>query len=460
VRVGGVFFAAIVAVALSGCVASWSKQRPGPAWTNGFWVWESTDVNPDDFDQAIDVLFVQAGSIERVDPRSVRALGKRPGDWRVWGALPRHLPAAKEYWLVFRCENQAVPDAASARTLAGTVSNVIGDARAEHMNVAGVQLDVDSPTHALPQYAGYLREFRKELPQGLELSITALLDWFREGTPVAQVIREVDEFVPQFYDIDASAYGREATIAGRLDAAQWGPVFNRFGKRYRIGISTFGRSRFVPRTAASTGWFGPSMFRDVVPLDIAANAGFRLETARNRANELVLRYRATKRIQTGSSKFEEGDAVEFILATPDSVRAAVKAARQMRGNVAGVVFFRWPGSGEALTMEPGEVLAAAGVQGVSRRENRIAIIDGRCAAVACADVYLEGPAPFSPKALRYRIRSSEELEYFLPEKNMPVRMAAPSELEVALPPYCARGRLYIGRAVTVKPAEFHVEEEP
>jgi hypothetical protein len=106
------------------------------------------------------------------------------------------------------------------------------------------------------------------------------------------------------------------------------------------------------------------------------------------------------------------------------------------------------------------VLAAAGIasQGQPAR-NRIDTIDGHCAAVECVDVYLKSGSPFSSSPTRYRIRASTELEYFLPEKNMPVRLKAPAELELSLPPYCARGRLFLGRAVSAHHSAFTVEQE-
>src|SRR5438045_2806642 len=55
--------------------------------------------------------------------------------------------------------------------------------------------------------------------------------------------------------------------------------------------------------------------------------------------------------------------------------------------------------------------------------------------------------------------ASAPLDYFLPERNVPVHLAGASELEISLPPYCSRGRLYIGRAVSLHHAEFTVEEE-
>ena len=112
-------------------------------------------------------------------------------------------------------------------------------------------------------------------------------------------------------------------------------------------------------------------------------------------------------------------------------------------------------------MQPDEVLIAAGLTTQARRQrSSVLVIDGGCAAVKCMDVYLQATNPFSPQPVRYRIRGSTELEYFLPEENMPVRMVGPSELELSLPPYCGRGLMYLGRAVTANPARFTVEEEP
>jgi hypothetical protein len=401
------------------------------------------------------VLFVHAGTISRQDhPSFVTAR-----HWSVYGELPDKIPAAKEYWVVFRCEQQAMPDLETATALAEKFANLVGDARARHFNIVGIQLDVDTPTHALPQYATFLREFRKRLPKDCRLSITALLDWFRSGTAIADVISQVDEFVPQFYDIDRKVFFGEPTIAAKIDAVRWGPIFNRFGKRFRVGVSTFGRARFVPkRVVGASSNQAMVAFGDVVPLDIATNPAFRLETGGTDSRELVLTYRATRKFRLSYKEFEAGDAIQFILPTPEAVRAAVESVRQMKGNVAGVVFFRLPSDGEALTMQPGEVLNAAGAgQGKREARSRIDMVDGRCAAVKCVDIYMEGAEPYSPELLRYRIHSSAELEYFLPEKNVPVRMTNPSELELSLPPYCARGRLYLGRAVSAVHSDFEIE---
>ena len=109
-------------------------------------------------------------------------------------------------------------------------------------------------------------------------------------------------------------------------------------------------------------------------------------------------------------------------------------------------------------MQPDEVLSAVGLTSRGgRRQSGILAIDRRCAAVQCVDLYLENASPFTPQMVRYRIHSSTELEYFLPEETMPVRMSGAAEMELSLPPYCGRGFMYLGRAVTLRTAEYTVE---
>jgi hypothetical protein len=373
----------------------------------------------------------------------------------VWGDLPQSLPVAREYWLVFRYDEQAVPDLLAVPQLTRTIAGLVGEARRRGLNPAGVQLDIDSPTGSLARYAAFLGEVRKGLAPGMQLSITALLDWFRPGTEIAKVIDAVDEFVPQFYDVgapDSDVAGRP--IAAGIDAAHWGPEFNRFGKRFRVGISCFGRARM------SRGGEHPraQYFRDLAPADFGGNPAFQLETGQNQSGELVLTYRTKREVTIGYRSFGPEDKLEFVLSTPRNIGASVENARKMGGRVAGVLFFRWAEEREALVMEPGEVLDAARGQSGPKRP-RIAAVDGECAAVSCVDLYLADANPLAAVPTHCNIRSSVELEYFLPEASRTVRMAGPARLTLTIPPYCGRGRYYLGHAVTQGPATFTVEEE-
>jgi hypothetical protein len=441
----------IASLVLSGCVTAHSQSAPAH-WTSGFWFWPGS--SSDEFSEAppVDLLFVHAGTISKQ-----RLWPEKKEVWSVWGQLPNDLPDAREYWLVFRCESQEVPDIEAVSLLGRRVSELRERARQAHWPVAGVQLDIDSPTRALPQYAKFLHELKKNLPQGVRISITGLLDWFRPGTAIADVIKETDEFVPQFYDVayTNSPDGRTA-IAAKVDAAEWGPKLDRFGKPFRIGVSAFGRASYERAGGATTSRI-PTIFQDLAPLDIGANSAFSLHTTRDQANELILDYRANRHVQIDWNNFEAGDTLHFTLPTAETIRAAVTNAKRMRGCM-GVVFFRWPGENDHLVLLPEEVLAAAGAGPQEPGKSSVATIDGSCAAVKCVDVYLVNSHPLSPEPAHIRIRSSVELEYFLPEKTMPVRMAGPSTLELSLPPYCGQRRMLLGRAVTAKSSEFSLEE--
>ena len=319
--------------------------------------------------------------------------------------------------------------------------------------MAGIQLDVDSPTRALPDYAAFLRELRKHLQPGVQISITALLDWFRSGTSIAEVIGAVDEFVPQFYDVQEwNPYNGGYAIAAPFEASKWGPLFNRYRRRYRIGVSTFGRARLLGRG-------GVRMIQDVEPLDLAVNPAFKLQTSRTEAGELRLRYQSTAEATVGYERLEAGETVEFTLPTLEAVGAAVSQARAMGAYCAGVVFFRWPSYNEVLTLPPADVLAATGAAPPVNRMAELRVVDGDCAAVHCVDIFLVNPHPLAAQPLSIVIVSSTELEYFLPRERMPVRMSGPRRLQVSVPPYGGRTLMQLGRAVSLRRTEFRIEEE-
>src|SRR5258708_19312063 len=87
---------------LSGCANSLKSEPPPVKWTTGFWFWQgsSSDVSPEV--GALDVLFLQAGTIHKERYRN-------SAPWSVRGQLPDDLPAARGYWLVFPFELQPLP---------------------------------------------------------------------------------------------------------------------------------------------------------------------------------------------------------------------------------------------------------------------------------------------------------------------------------------------------------------
>jgi Protein of unknown function (DUF3142) len=447
----------LCALGMSACVDSLRSQPPGPKWTIGFWYWGGGGAASPSASVVPDALFVHAGRIWKDNGQFGRT-----SRWHVSDELPASLPPAREYWLVFRKEEQGAPDAAAAPAFAERIVSLLAATRSRRLNVVGVQLDIDCPTGKLGEYAEFLRETRKSLPPGLSMSATGLLDWFRDGTSVGDVIRQIDEFVPQFYDVasaDSSPDWR--AVAAKIVAAQWAAKFNRFGKRYRIGISTFGRARLAAREEASSdGVSGISrLYGDLTPFDLAGNPAFSLQTSRSDANELILSYRALRAVHIGYTDFRPGDGAQFTLPTPEAVREAVDSARRMGGYCAGVVFFRWPSASETMVLSPDETMMAAGLAPGAPKPAGVVAVTGHCAAVSCFDLYLANAVPLAPRATTYRVHSSVAFEYILPQERVQLRMTDPSDLELRLPAYGGRSRLLLGRVVTAKPAEFGIEEE-
>lgn len=396
----------LIAFLFNGCAGP--SPGPTPQWKIGFWQWAEAPAD-DTVNTEFDSLYLQSAWYEA--------------------------PKAKEYWLVYRSERSSLPTAETFRDLLRGLPEHRQHMRRRGLKLAGIQIDLDCPTGRLIDYAEQLKEVRKLLLPGEELSITALLDWFRSGTAIDRVVAAVDEFVPQFYDVDErQSYYYGTRIAVPIDAAKWGPVFNRFQKRYRIGISTFGR-------ASSKGKF----YGDLKPLDIGILPGYQLKAERTSAQELKLQYNGPK------------DRVEFILSTPESIRLAYQAAKKMGQYCGGVLFFRWPTDYEVMTPKAQEVLAA--VNGVALPvRTSLKVRQGNCALTHCVDLFITATPPLNAQAINYRVQASNALEYFLPNEKLPVKHPSPTMIEFTLPPYAGRGSIHLGRAVAAKKTSYTLEQ--
>jgi hypothetical protein len=73
--------------------------------------------------------------------------------------------------------------------------------RREPGGVKGVQIDFDAATRRLDDYAAFLRNLRRELPDDAKLSVTGLMDWASQGSPedLGRLSGVVDEIVFQTY---------------------------------------------------------------------------------------------------------------------------------------------------------------------------------------------------------------------------------------------------------------------
>jgi hypothetical protein len=112
----------VSSLVLSGCVDSLRCQPPPPKWATGFWYWHGDSTQPASAKETPDALYVHAGRIWKSESRS------DSGHWYVDASLPNSLPQAREYWLVFRAEQQGVPDL----SVAPMVTREVSDLLAEH----------------------------------------------------------------------------------------------------------------------------------------------------------------------------------------------------------------------------------------------------------------------------------------------------------------------------------------
>ena len=184
-------------MALLALLAACSGEGPtlvDPAQYDSFFLWAG--VKPPPVLAQARMVYLLAGEVRRTSGFvSLRAVPK---------------VAKAEVWLVVRTERldwDQVTSAAVLRELARW------QAAGNHM--AGLQIDFDSSARGLEGYAAFLKALRTQLPAGLKLSITGLMDWSANADPaaLASLRGVVDEVVVQSYQGRSTIPGYEAYLA-------------------------------------------------------------------------------------------------------------------------------------------------------------------------------------------------------------------------------------------------------
>ena len=175
------------ALALVLLLAAGAAARAGvePAEYRQFWLWQAAGAAG--FLGRATTLYVLQGEIAGGD-RAVSGFVRQ-------GIAPAALPG-HEVYLVYRLRALAW----SGRIVDG-IGNDISAWQHGGSRVAGIQLDFDARTPGLADYAAFLKEVRRALPQPYRLSVTGLLDWSTGGAPeaFAAMAGTVDEIVFQTY---------------------------------------------------------------------------------------------------------------------------------------------------------------------------------------------------------------------------------------------------------------------
>jgi len=428
-------------------------------WKIGYWAWR-TSFQPLDLKTAhekpVDLLYVDAGEY--------RAEQKGTCPEQVEMSLPESLPPADAYLAVLRFNDVKCPSPKLIDTLLRSYQEMKLEAQHKGRRLIGLQLDYDCPSKRLADYAQFLKALRGALPKEELLSITALLDWFGPRTAVAEVIRQVDEFVPQFYDVAPGHSAEESTGLARVIGPSWGKTFNAFGKPYRLGIASFGRIIGIFHGKKSSSCSSASSARiniiDDSPLELLARNRLITAAAKSsKAGEKVVRFKNRSVRKADNFCNSPGDEIKMIIPTRKSVYSAYVAAKAMGGWCKGVVFFRWPLVNEAMAFSQPEVDAIIAGKGAETPEApSLESKDGLCAAVSCRDLYLRLTDRFPEKPVRFLIHSSKELEYFLPDELLKSKVAGSRTIEVSVPANAGVPRIFLGRAVTIDPSDFTLEK--
>jgi hypothetical protein len=416
-------------VLLGGALLSCTHNNPSPReWSTGYWMWgawEEEDSAPASSRQPVDLIAFNMGE---------------PGyqvSYLFHTIEPGNLPAARRYIAVIRTHMDPFTRPKLAPAAIKRFQRLQYRFREAHRELNEIQLDFDCPTNSLPQYADWLEQWRRELPQGTRLTVTALLDWFRPGTEIGRVLSKVDGFVPQFYDVETAENSRiMPKISYPPDHAKWGPIFERFNIPYRIGLSSFGRVQGG----------------DIEFGDARLNAKAELRVSINDSGERVIETTQPD-VDGAPGKYAE------IQPTAESIARGYKEARAMGNHCIGVMFFRWPAIHESLALTPDEItdILAGKAPGTGYS---VESEDAGCASVECSDLSLIQNDRFPSHARVISLTSSTPLEYFLPCGSIKPTVNQSDKLQFRIPAYNAETKIYLGRAVSKKPAQYTVQVLP
>ena len=159
-----------------------------------FWLW-TPPKNPDKLSQAT-TLYLLQGEIDPIlKSQSPQLAHSTLGNLTSKGLAVRPLPH-KKIWLVYRVTGQTWQPDVMPKILAR-----LKQWQQAGNDVQGIQIDFDSPTYQLDNYAKMLTLIREQLPSDYKLSVTGLLDWANQAQNPAflAVCQQVNELVMQTY---------------------------------------------------------------------------------------------------------------------------------------------------------------------------------------------------------------------------------------------------------------------
>lgn len=151
-----------------------------------FWIWGDIQTAP--YLVHAKELYILQGEIRYSNSKQISTFTPQ-------GVSILKLPHQK-IWLVFRTHHLAWNEQNYQ-----TILNRLEHWRNQGNQVQGIQIDFDSKTNSLKDYAIFLQKLRQKLPQQYRLSITGLLDWtnFKDQNTLTLFRQNIDELVIQTY---------------------------------------------------------------------------------------------------------------------------------------------------------------------------------------------------------------------------------------------------------------------
>lgn len=153
---------------------------------DAFWIWG--DIRTAPYLYQAKTLYILQGDIAY--QKSQRKIMLQPQ-----GIAVKQLPN-QQIWLVFRNHDLNWSD-----THYQMIIRRLDRWRGQGNHIVGVQIDFDSKTQALYDYAVFLQKLRQHLPTHYQISITGLLDWTNmRDTQTLQLLKDnINELVIQSY---------------------------------------------------------------------------------------------------------------------------------------------------------------------------------------------------------------------------------------------------------------------
>jgi hypothetical protein len=429
------------------------KDRKITEWSVGYWIWGDwhRDASSSGPASTADLIVFDMGELKNIH-HSANAPENQPV-YRFRAIEPEHLPAARRYAAVVRLNAAPFSKKDAVTPVLKRFRRLQYRFQECHRNLNEIQLDFDCPTGSLSQYGNWLEQWKRTIPSGTRLTITALLDWFNPGTAIGHVLTNVDGFVPQFYDVDPEAYEKTPSITSLPDQKKWGPIFEQYNVPYQIGLSAFGRIQFIKQNR--NDWY----FSHEDPYNLLSHATGKMQFTINPSRERVIKIDLHKEFTYDPPDAESPARCIIIQPTSESILRSYQEARAMGPHCAGVLFFRWPSTSESLVLRPDEI---TGILSGKAPDNSYSLesLDGECASVDCSDISLVQKNRFPSSTRTITVESSAPLEYFLPGRFIRSTIINARTMQFQMPSYNAAAKIYLGRAVSKQPVNFTLRMLP